>query len=107
MYTNIRPDVSSHPVCAMVWEGCNAVMIGRATIGATAPLQATPGTIRGNLAFVSCNQFDALGLEVAKDGIRILLEISAMDLTALKVQKERFNSGLAQLRSSLIIRGTS
>ncbi len=40
--------VTSGPVVAMVWEGPDAIQIGRQMIGATKPLSATPGTIRGD-----------------------------------------------------------
>ena len=36
------------PVCAMVWEGDNVIATARTIIGATDPLQAAPGTIRGD-----------------------------------------------------------
>ena len=39
---------SSGPVCAMVWEGDNAVVTGRKMLGATKPLDSAPGTIRGD-----------------------------------------------------------
>jgi nucleoside-diphosphate kinase len=38
------------PVAAMVAQGPNAVEIARATIGATNPANAAPGSIRGDLA---------------------------------------------------------
>ena len=37
------------PVCAMVWEGDNAVLTGRKMLGATMPKDSEPGTIRGDL----------------------------------------------------------
>ena len=40
--------VTSGPVVAMVWEGPDAIQIGRQMIGATKPLNAQPGTIRGD-----------------------------------------------------------
>ena len=40
---------SSGPVCAMVWEGDNAVATGRKMLGATKPADSEPGTIRGDL----------------------------------------------------------
>ncbi|KAI6171400.1 Nucleoside diphosphate kinase [Aphelenchoides bicaudatus] len=40
--------MNSGPVCAMVWEGLDAVKQGRAMLGATNPLQSAPGTIRGD-----------------------------------------------------------
>jgi nucleoside-diphosphate kinase len=33
----------------MVWEGNNAIAAARATMGATKPVEAAPGTIRGDL----------------------------------------------------------
>ena len=38
----------SGPVCAMVWEGDNAVLTGRKMLGATKPSDSAPGTIRGD-----------------------------------------------------------
>ncbi|KAI8804008.1 nucleoside diphosphate kinase [Cladochytrium replicatum] len=37
------------PVIAMVWEGKDVIRQGRRIIGATNPLEAQPGTIRGDL----------------------------------------------------------
>ena len=41
--------ITSGPVIAMVLEGRSAVEMVRNTVGATDPLQAQPGTIRGDL----------------------------------------------------------
>ncbi|KAM6951868.1 NME/NM23 nucleoside diphosphate kinase 2a [Aplochiton taeniatus] len=38
----------SGPVCAMVWEGMNAVKTGRVMLGETNPADSKPGTIRGD-----------------------------------------------------------
>ncbi|KAI9812677.1 MAG: nucleoside diphosphate kinase [Phylliscum demangeonii] len=38
------------PICAMVWEGRDAVKTGRTLLGATNPLASAPGTIRGDYA---------------------------------------------------------
>jgi nucleoside-diphosphate kinase len=40
--------VTSGPVVAMVWEGKDVVKLTRGMIGATKPLEALPGTIRGD-----------------------------------------------------------
>ncbi|MCJ1398823.1 nucleoside diphosphate kinase [Xylographa trunciseda] len=40
----------SGPICAMVWEGRDAVKTGRMLLGATNPLASAPGTIRGDYA---------------------------------------------------------
>lgn len=42
--------ISSGPVFAMVWEGRNAVKQSRVLIGATNPVDADVGTIRGDFA---------------------------------------------------------
>jgi nucleoside-diphosphate kinase len=42
--------ITSGPTLALVLEGEGAVAVARATIGATNPAQAAPGTIRGDLA---------------------------------------------------------
>ena len=40
--------ITSGPVLAMVWEGNDAVAAARATIGSTKPVEAAPGSIRGD-----------------------------------------------------------
>jgi len=42
--------ICSGPVVAMVWEGDGVVASARLLIGATNPLAAAPGTIRGDFA---------------------------------------------------------
>ena len=42
--------ISSGPVVAMVWEGSGVILSARKLIGATNPLEADPGSIRGDLA---------------------------------------------------------
>ncbi len=45
--------IISSPVLAMVWEGENAIAAIRQTVGSTNPLDATPGTIRHDLALLT------------------------------------------------------
>merc|ERR1719183_666613 len=40
----------SGPVTCMVWEGTNAVKMGRQMLGATNPQESLPGTIRGDFS---------------------------------------------------------
>lgn len=40
--------MSSDPVIPMVWEGLNVIAESRKMIGATDPMEASPGTIRGD-----------------------------------------------------------
>ena len=42
--------ITSGPIVAMAWEGENAISLVRQTMGATNPVDSTPGTIRGDLA---------------------------------------------------------
>lgn len=48
-YNALVEYITSGPIVAMVWEGNNAVAAARATIGATNPIEASGGTIRGDL----------------------------------------------------------
>ncbi len=41
--------ITSGPIVAMAWESSNAVEIVRNTMGPTNPVNAAPGTIRGDL----------------------------------------------------------
>jgi len=45
--------ITSGPVLAMVWQGAHAVELVRKIAGHTLPLQAAPGTIRGDYSFDS------------------------------------------------------
>jgi nucleoside-diphosphate kinase len=42
--------ITSGPVVAMVWQGDQAVALSRILIGKTSPMDAAPGTIRGDYA---------------------------------------------------------
>ena len=47
-YASLVDFVTSGPVVAMVWQGPEAIKLTRQMIGATKPLDAVPGTIRGD-----------------------------------------------------------
>ena len=49
-FSDLVDFISSGPVVAMVWEGEGVISSARKMIGATKPLEAEPGTIRGDLA---------------------------------------------------------
>ncbi len=49
-YDGLIAFIISGPVVAMIWEGREAVSVVRSLIGATDPLKASPGTIRGDFA---------------------------------------------------------
>ena len=48
-YAELVGLMTAAPVVAMVWEGPSAVSLVRSTMGATDPVAAAPGTIRGDL----------------------------------------------------------
>jgi nucleoside-diphosphate kinase len=47
-YDSLVEYITSGPVVAMVWQGKEAIAAARATMGATSPVSAAPGTIRGD-----------------------------------------------------------
>tara|TARA_Y100000589_G_scaffold275517_1_gene269653 strand:+ start:77 stop:532 length:456 start_codon:yes stop_codon:yes gene_type:complete len=49
-FSDLVDFISSGPVIAMVWEGDGVILSARKLIGSTKPLEAEPGTIRGDLA---------------------------------------------------------
>jgi len=48
-FSSLVEFITSGPVVAMVWEGDGVIAAARKVIGATNPLTAEPGTIRGDL----------------------------------------------------------
>ncbi len=48
-YNSLVEYIISGPIVAMVWEGKDAIAAARSTMGATNPVAAAPGTIRGDL----------------------------------------------------------
>jgi nucleoside-diphosphate kinase len=68
--------ITSSPIVAMVVEGENAVEVVRNTVGATNPVQAAAGTIRGDLGLtIGMNLIHASdSLESAKREIDIFFQ---------------------------------
>jgi nucleoside-diphosphate kinase len=55
-YQELIDHVTSGPILAIIVEGPNAVKLMRKIIGATDPVEAEPGTIRGDYALAkTCN----------------------------------------------------
>ncbi len=52
-YTGLIEYITSGPVVLMVLEGPRAVAVTRATMGKTNPVDAAPGTIRGDLGLMT------------------------------------------------------
>lgn len=49
-YGELVDFITSGPVFAMVWQGEQVVALSRAMMGKTRPMEAMPGTIRGDFA---------------------------------------------------------
>jgi nucleoside-diphosphate kinase len=52
-YAGLIEHITSGPVVLLVLEGPNAVAVTRATMGKTNPVEAAPGTIRGDLGLMT------------------------------------------------------
>jgi nucleoside-diphosphate kinase len=51
-YDGLIRHITSGPVLAMVWEGPGAITAVRQTMGSTHPNEATPGSVRADLALL-------------------------------------------------------
>lgn len=82
--------VTSGPVFLMVWEGPNAVAVVRNLVGATNPLAAAPGTIRGDLALsITPNAIHAAdSLENAKRELTIFFTSAELTKYSKPTEKE-------------------
>lgn len=49
-FPSLKSYILSGPCLVMVWEGHNTISVVRLLVGATNPSEASPGTIRGDLA---------------------------------------------------------
>lgn len=100
---NLIDYFKDRPMLAMVWEGAHAVELGRKTVGATNPLTAEIGSIRGDYSQESYLLADTLGrpvqtlvhasgkVEEAEQEIKLWFkpeEILEYDLVMSQVMKE-------------------
>lgn len=72
--------ITSGPVVPMVWGGANAIAAVRATMGSTDPLEASPGTVRGDFGLeVEQNLVHGSdGLETAEREISLFFDESEL-----------------------------
>lgn len=82
--------VTSGPVFLMIWEGPNAVTVVRNLVGATNPVNAAPGTIRGDFALtVTPNTVHAAdSLENAKRELSIFFSPDEMARYSKPTERE-------------------
>ena len=80
--------ITSSPLVAMVLEGPNAVELVRRTMGATNPLEAQPGTIRGDLAvYIERNLIHGSdSTETAASEIQLFFEASEISTYQRDIQ---------------------
>lgn len=82
--------ITSTPVLAMVVEGPSAVEICRTTIGATNPVAATPGSIRGDFG-VEVGRNLVHGSDSVKNGKReVKLFFKASELVSYRRTAQRW-----------------
>lgn len=55
----VAKSLASGPLVAMVWSGAHATQLGRKVLGSTMPLNAAPGTIRGDYSIDSPEEANA------------------------------------------------
>ncbi|XP_058112406.1 nucleoside diphosphate kinase 2, chloroplastic isoform X2 [Magnolia sinica] len=93
--------ITSGPVVCMAWEGVGVVASARKLIGVTNPLQAEPGTIRGDLA-IQTGRNVVHGSDSPDNGKR---EIDSMMHSSKKRKKEETDACLTcKLRTQTYIR---
>jgi nucleoside-diphosphate kinase len=82
--------VTSGPVFVMVWEGPKAVSVVRGLVGATDPLNAAPGTVRGDFALsVTPNAIHAAdSLENARREMAIFFQASELAKYSKPTERE-------------------
>jgi nucleoside-diphosphate kinase len=68
-YEELVTFITSGPLVAMVLEGDDAVVAARQVIGATNPLEAAPGSIRGDFA-IAVGQNMVHGSDSPESGVR-------------------------------------
>ncbi len=72
--------ITSSPVVAMVWEGLDAVKTARNMMGKTNPIEASPGTIRGDFGIFMGNNIvhGSDSLESAQREINLFFDSSEL-----------------------------
>lgn len=99
-YIHLEDYITAGPVLAIVLEGAHAVKVVRKMVGSTEPMEALPGTIRGDFAHVSmasadknkksiCNIIHASATP-KEASMEIMLWFDPMDLHTYKRAGERW-----------------
>jgi len=92
-YDGLIKYITSSPIMAMVWEGPNAISAIRQTMGATNPLEASPGTVRHDFALVTSRNLTHASDSVDNAEIEIGLWFSDSELYQWSRDHENWFTG--------------
>jgi nucleoside-diphosphate kinase len=92
-YDGLIKYITSSPIMAMVWEGPNAISAIRQTMGATNPVEASPGTIRHDFSLVTSRNLTHASDSVENAAIEIKLWFSDAELYRWDREHENWFTG--------------
>lgn len=92
-YTGLIKYITSSPVMAMVWEGPSAISAIRQTMGATNPVEASPGTVRHDFALVTSRNLTHASDSIENAAAEINLWFSASELYTWDRNHENWFTG--------------
>lgn len=84
--------ITSGPTVQMVWEGEDAIAQIRNMVGATNPLKASPGTIRGDFALITQNNVIHASDSPQSAEREIGLYFSPQEVVKYKIDDEKWLS---------------
>lgn len=93
-YNGLVKYLIASPLIAMVWEGTEAILAIRQTVGATNPLEAQPGSIRHDLALLTSRNLIHASDSVETAEAEIDLWFTSEDIHAWERVNEDWISGL-------------
>ncbi len=92
-YDGLIKYITSAPVMAMVWEGPSAISAIRQTMGATNPMEASPGTIRHDFALVTSRNLTHASDSIENAEIEIELWFAKSELYSWERNHENWFTG--------------
>ena len=92
-YDGLINYITSSPIMAMVWEGTNAISAIRQTMGATNPIEASPGTVRHDFALVTSRNLTHASDSVENAEIEIGLWFTDSELYSWDRDHENWFTG--------------
>lgn len=93
-YEGLIKYIKSAPVMAMVWQGPQAIMAVRQTMGATNPLEAAPGSIRHDFSIMMSRNLTHASDSVESATMEIALWFTDNELVDWERDGENWFTGL-------------